>query len=150
MRSATHVAHEKRRRRVYYAEEARTLRLGHEVDVQRAASIRGPAFHGLISVPPVKYGEAACAMGWGRHGARRSRGDRVKRLYDAEIEELIKTSVGTGSHGALILQPASCSCRTRTTVYLDLNPFLAMALPAAAAVTNSLPYCWKLESHSRR
>ena len=85
-----------------------------------------------------------------QHGARRSRGDRVKRLYDAEIEELIKTSGGTGSHGALILQPASCSCRTRTTVYLDLNPFLAMALPAAAAVTNSLPYCWKLESHSRR
>ena len=33
---------------------------------------------------------------------------------------------------ALILQPASCSCRTRTTVYLDLNPFLALALPAAA------------------
>ena len=75
----------------------------------------------------------------------------MKRLYDAEIEELIKTSGGTGSHGALILQPASCSCRTRTTVYLDLNPFLALALPAAAAaVTNSLPYCWKLESHSRR
>ena len=150
MRSATHVAHEK--------EEKTSLlrgggRRGHgDLGTKSVCDAEG-RIYSRPRISRTHFGSAGEVWRGRMHDGMGQRGAAVAgRKSEATLRRGnrgVNKNVGwDGIGGALILQPASCSCRTRTTVYLELNPFLALALPAAAtAVTNSPPYCRKLESH---